>query len=375
LKQKKKIKVCHLSSVHFALDTRIFYKFCSSLAQSNYDVTLIACHPEKTVIKNVKILPFKRYHNRRLRMLFAWIPMFFKALKVNAEIYHFHDPELIPCGLLLRLLGKKVIYDIHENIADDIFDKPWVRYKWVTYQLFNLIEVFSLRFFRIVLAEESYLKRYGHKSNQCNVIQNFCDLTFFKKYRKQEPGSPLHLFYIGIVLENRGFLQICETVYLLHQKGYPVHFHCVGELYTDLRNKIEKLPYYTQIKDSLNFYGRMSLEEGYAISKKAGIGLCIIYPMKNSMESYPTKLFEYMAVGLPVVTSDFPLYREVVEQNNTGLCVDPLLPEAIYKAIESLISDKAMYEKCFRNGFEVVRKNYNWESEKVKLLKLYSVLK
>jgi glycosyltransferase involved in cell wall biosynthesis len=371
LNKKRKIKVCHLSSVHYALDTRIFYKYCTYLAQSYFDVTLIACHPEKAVINKVKIIPFKRYHNRRLRMLFAWVPMLFKALNVKAEIYHFHDPELIPCGLFLKLFGKKVIYDIHENIADDIFDKPWVKNKWMTYQLFNLIEVFSLRFFSIVLAEESYLKRYGKKSDKCLVIQNYCDLTFFEKHRKKEPGSPFNLFYIGIVLETRGFLQICEVVHLLHQKGHPVHFHCVGELYTDLRTKIEQLPYYDNIKSYLHFYGRMSLDDGYKISEKAGIGLCIIYPMKNSMESYPTKLFEYMAVGLPVVTSDFPLYKEVIEYNQTGLCVDPLNPEAICMAIENLILDKALYEKCYHNGFEVVRKHYNWESERVKLIYLY----
>ena len=136
------MKVCHLSSVHYAMDTRIFYKMCQALKE-DYEVTLIAHHPQKETVNGVHIIPFKVFRNRNVRVLFSWLLMFRLAIKQKAQIYHFHDPELIPCGILLSMLGKKVIYDVHENIAEDIFDKPWIRNQKMAFKIFNFFNYFS----------------------------------------------------------------------------------------------------------------------------------------------------------------------------------------------------------------------------------------
>lgn len=359
-----------MSSVHYALDTRIFFKMCHAL-NNEYDVSLIANHPQKETINNIQITPFKVFKNRRNRVFFSWILMFFKAIKINAKVYHFHDPELIPCGLLLRILGKKVIYDVHENIAEDIFDKPWIKYQKTSYQIFNFFEKIAVKNFKIILAEKSYEKRYKTLNANAVVIQNFCDLEFFEPFVKKEYHQTMNLFYIGIVLENRGILEILETVYELKKKGYPVHFHLVGELYSDLDQKIKKLEYFDTIKDDVTFYGRLPLNKGYQLAERMDIGLCIIWPMKNSIESYPTKIFEYMAVGLPIITSNFDLYKELVEENNCGICVNPKSTKEIFYAVETLYTNVQKSEQMVKNGKNAVKNKYDWESQKQVLIRLY----
>jgi glycosyltransferase involved in cell wall biosynthesis len=367
------IKVCHLSSVHFALDTRIFYKMCRFLAQK-YDVSLIAVHPKEEILENVHVIPFRRFHNRQVRVAVGWFLMFMKACRVNAKIYHLHDPELIPCGLLLRLIGKKVILDIHENIAEDIFDKPWIKHQQRAYGIFHFFEKLACRHFYIILAETSYEKRYKLLARRWSTVLNYCDVDFFSPYAKNGYAHEMNLYYIGIILENRGILQIIEAMRLLQLEGYDPHFHCVGELYSDLARKIRNLSYYEEVRANLHFYGRMPLEEGYEMAPKMDIGLCIIWPMKNSMESYPTKLFEYMSVGLPIITSGFDLYRQVVEGNSCGVCVDPLNPADLKNAIKTMHMDVKKSELMAKNGKIAVKNFYNWESQKPILSKVYEEL-
>lgn len=346
---------------------------CKTLAH-DYQVDLIAIHPQDEIRDKVHIHPFKRYHDRKFRIAFGWLIMFFKAIRIPARIYHLHDPELIPCGILLRILGKKVILDIHENIAEDIFDKPWIKRQKLVFSVFRVFEYLACRFFFIILAEKSYEKRYENLSKNFVTVQNFCDTDFFKPFEKKQFNHNLNLFYIGILLENRGIIQIAETVHLLHQDGYQAHFHCVGELYSDLENKLKSLPYYADIQDYLHFYGRKTLEEGYEMAKRMDIGLCIIWHMKNSVESYPTKLFEYMRVGLPIITSDFPLYKETVEGNGCGICVEPMNTLELKKAILEIHDHVEKSELMVENGKKVVEEKFAWKTQVPLLMGVYKRL-
>lgn len=347
---------------------------CRTLSKP-YMVSLIAVHDAEENIDNVRIIPFKRYHNRKFRIAFGWLIMLIKAVRVQAKIYHLHDPELIPCGLILRwLFRKKVILDIHENIAEDIFDKPWIKNQKFAFKLFTLFEKLACKSFHIILAEKSYENRYKNLTKNYTVVLNYCDLEFFYPLRKQQYKHQLNLFYIGIVLENRGILQIAETLNLLIQAGYDAHFHCVGELYSDLDKKLHALSYFSDIQNNMHFHGRMKLEDGYALAEHMDIGLCIIWPMKNSVESYPTKLFEYMAVGLPIITSDFPLYRTTVEGNHCGLCVDPFDTKKLKTAILEIHKDVKKSELMVENGKKAVREKYSWDSQVPLLMRVYKGL-
>jgi glycosyltransferase involved in cell wall biosynthesis len=369
LSSTAKLKVCQLSSLHFALDTRIFYKYATSLSK-DYDVIVVGLHPQKEVINGVMIIPFKEYHNRTIRLFTSWLLMFFVAIKQKAKIYHIHDPELLPCALLLKILGKKVIIDVHENIAEDIFDKEWIRFKKTTYRIFNFLERSICKNLPIVLAEDSYLKRYQNIAKDITIIHNYVEPEFFSPF-VSENRNPLKLFYMGIILESRCVHEIMSAMKILHDKGIKVHFYCVGKIYKRIALYIKSHPNYEQLIDYLHFPDRQTLEDGYAYSKNCGIGICLIRPMKNSVDSKPTKLFEYMACGLPILTSNFLLYKNLVEDTETGITVDPMNPSAIAEAIEILIKDQKTRLKMSYNGQIAAKLKFNWALEKQKLEALY----
>jgi glycosyltransferase involved in cell wall biosynthesis len=364
--------VCHLSSVHVATDTRIFYRYCSHLSQK-YKVTLIAVHPKDEHLQGIHIVPFQRFKNKLLRVFFTWILMFFKAIRTPADLYHLHDPELIPCGLLLRFLGKKVVLDIHENVAEDIFDKPWIPAKKILYACFHFFEKKAVKRFPIILAEHSYEPRYKKMGADFTTVLNYPDLPFFAPFAENVNRKTNRIFYMGILLESRGLQQVAEALYILKKQGHLLQFDVVGELYSSLEKQLHALPFWGEVSEQIQFHGRLTLEKGYAISRNAAVGMCIIQPMKNSVGSYPTKMFEYMAIGLPQVTSDFPLYRSVVEENDVGICVNPSNPSEIAAAILSVLQHLEQAENMQQNGLQAAHK-YPWSGEMEKVYSLYSRL-
>jgi glycosyltransferase involved in cell wall biosynthesis len=100
-------------------------------------------------------------------------------------------------------------------------------------------------------------------------------------------------------------------------------------------------------------------------------GLVTLHPTPAYLDSLPVKMFEYMSAGLPVIASDFPLWREIIEGNDCGLCIDPLDPAAIAAAIDALVSNPARAEQMGRNGRAAVEQHFNWANEERKLLQLY----
>ncbi|TVQ80521.1 MAG: hypothetical protein EA369_02245 [Bradymonadales bacterium] len=99
---------------------------CRSLAKKDFEVYLIAAAHDDSEIDGVKIVAIKKWPNRILRMSLSPIELLWKALKLKASIYHFHDPELIPVGIALRLLGKRVVYDVHEDYVSSISQKAYL---------------------------------------------------------------------------------------------------------------------------------------------------------------------------------------------------------------------------------------------------------
>jgi len=367
-----KKRVCHLSSVHVATDTRIFYRYCKHLTE-NYAVTLIAVHPKEEINQGIHIIPFRRFKNKLPRVCLTWFLMFFKAIRVGADLYHIHDPELIPCGLLLRLMGKKVVLDIHENVAEDIFDKPWIPAKKVLYSCFHFFEKRAVKRMPVILAEQSYETRYQKMGADFTTVLNYVDLPFFRPFSENVNRTSNRIFYMGILLESRGLQQIAEALFMLKKQGHIIEFDVVGELYSSLEKQLHALPFWNDVSAHIHFHGRLTLEKGYEISRKAAVGMCIIQPMKNSVESYPTKMFEYMAIGLPQVTSHFPLYRSVVEENNVGICVDPSNAHEIATAILSIMQDSARAENMRQCGLQAANK-YVWAGEMEKVFTLYNRL-
>jgi glycosyltransferase involved in cell wall biosynthesis len=188
---------------------------------------------------------------------------------------------------------------------------------------------------------------------------------------KESKYSIPTLGYIGGVTPERGSLVVLQALQILKEKGSgPIHWVCIGPISDSHKSKLISLK--TQYSlPGVEFYGYMPPTEGWRMIARCHIGLAVLKPIPNYFDSYPTKMFEYMALGLPVVVSNFPLYRTIVETAKCGICVDPLNPIEIVKAIQWLLAHPDEARRMGENGRKAVMERYNWDNESKKLLELY----
>ena len=368
------IKITHLSSVHFRYDTRIFLKMCSSLSQSGYNTSLIVADGKGNEIKNgISILDVGMPNGGRLsRMTKTTNQVFKKAKELDSSIYHIHDPELIPTGLKLKKLGKKVIFDVHENIALQIKDKKFIPFflRSIISMIYRKYEISVLKKFdALILAEQSYLNYYSNLNTKTQVVLNMPDLNLLKNFKSIDRKKN-EIFYIGGISNLRGFDVTIDAIKILKEKFPDIMMHYIGPYSSKLVNSADIY----KIENNIKFYGSMPLEKGLEYSRGSKIGISILKPIKNYTESFSTKIFEYMAVGLPVVTSNFKLYKNIIEKYKCGICVNPLNFKEIADAIEYIIKNPITAKQMGLNGIKATEEMFNWEKEKKKMINLYKNL-
>jgi len=363
-------KICHITTVHSPFDVRIFHKECKTLLKkSGYEVILIAQNNNNELVDGINIIALQKAKNRLQRMTFLPFKAFKLALKQKANIYHFHDPELIVLGVALKLFMKKVIYDVHEDIPEQILSKtymPKILRKVISLG-FNLIEKNSARFFDYVITTTDFIKSKFLKYNRKVIdVKNYISKQYIKNtIDKASKSNDFIVIFAGGIYKERGILEGIKACNMLRE--LPVRFLIFGEMDST---------YYSEIKEvdtlgRLDYKGVLPYEKILMEFAKADIGFVCDYPLKRHMEGLPIKLFEYMAVGIPIIASNFPLWKEIVEKNNCGICVDPTKPEEIAKAIKYLITHPDEAKKMGENGRKAVLEKYNWEKESEKLLNVY----
>lgn len=373
--QKKKQRVVHLTSVHVPFDTRIFYKQMKSLTKVGYEVVLIAVHSRDEIVENIRIRAVPTPRNRFERMFYTGFRVIWSALQENADIYHIHDPELLIWSLILRLRGKLVIFDMHENVPKDILSKPWIHpaVRYPISLVYRLLERVLLWRMPVIFAEHSYKRDYQWIHHQNTVILN-TPLVDTLLAVSETPYAKPTVGFIGGVNTDRGSMITLSALAHLKQSDFIVEFDCIGPVNEIHRAELEAF-IKTHRLEGIRLHGYMLPSEGYRIIARCHIGLAVLMPVPNAVSSYPTKMFEYMALGLPVIASGFPLYREVIESAECGLCLnDPTNPHELAEAIRWLIEHPQEAEMMGRRGREAVIKHYNWEAEAKKLCVFYEGL-
>ncbi|MCS7232279.1 MAG: glycosyltransferase family 4 protein, partial [Elusimicrobiota bacterium] len=349
---------------------------CKTLAKAGYEVYLIAPHEKEEEVDNVKIVPISPVKNRIKRILFQPFRALKLALRVKARVYHIHDPELILVGVFIKFLSHgKVIYDVHENVKGQIIDKEWIPFGLhkVVLFLYSIIESLCLRFLDfIIIAEDSYKKLYPN-NNRVLSIRNFPILNYLNEMdnllTQDCVNKDIDVIYVGGISIIRGIFELLNVANILRD----LNFVFIGSISDTLLDKITNFVNMFQLVN-VKFLGEVSHRNVYRLICKAKIGVAILHPRANYIESLPTKLFEYMSVGLPVVASNFPLWKDIVEGNECGICVDPLNPKEIANAIKYILDHPDEARKMGENGRKAVLEKYNWEKESEKLLLIYSSL-
>lgn len=375
-----KTKVCILTTVHPPFDTRIFHKQAKTLVQAGYDVTLIAQHDGDDEVAGIRITGLPKPRNRAARIFGLTWRTYRLAVRERADVYHFHDPELLPVGVVLRLLTqKRVIYDVHEHYPNAIMSKYWIPkpVRWIVKVCFSLFELLLVSFLNAVIYTTPLVgERYARLKVKSARVDNFPLLEMFEEvhladFEKREK----RLVYLGGLTRIRGILELIEGFSLVHEKFPELRLYLIGRPDpVSFAQRIGQLCERLGVAEKVLFIQSVPYEEIGSHLTRFCIGIVTYLPYPNHTSCLPNKLFEYMACGLPVIASDFPLYREVVEDATCGRLVDPTKPIEIARAVEEILEDPEGWCEMSRNGYQAFRTKYNWSNEAEKMLAVYEEL-
>ncbi|MDD4170391.1 MAG: glycosyltransferase family 4 protein, partial [Desulfotomaculaceae bacterium] len=364
-----------IMTVHRWDDPRVFHKEACSLAKK-YRVELHAPGEGKNFRRQgVKVCSLPRYTSRCLRPL-QWWRLLLRGLSTRAKVIHLHDPELLPVGLLIKLLcRKKLVYDVHEDFAASLESKPWLppllRPALATV-LGRAEKWFARRVDALVLAEMYYEELFPKNKVPSVGIYNYPLPGLITGTGAPGQKQVYKMIYAGAISRPRGAEQMVRALALVNWQGRDFRLLLIGPVRPlVLRAELISLAASLGLAEKVIITGLLPLEEVYGHYAGADLGLCLLHPEKNYIKSLATKIFEYMAAGLPVLASDFPAWTELVQKNCCGLNVNPLDEIAIAKNIERFLNTPEMGKEMGHNGHKVFMEKYNWRVEETKLWLLY----
>lgn len=360
--------ITHISTVHPLHDTRIFHKQFVSLDEAGFYVNLVVTHPQDEILQGIHILGLPVLSNRLFRMLKKpWMALK-RSLSTHADIYHFHDPELIPVGLILRCMGKKVIYDVHEDYHGSILHKHWIPtfLRPLIATTFYALESFAARMFSGIVTATPHLEAMFLKFNPKTVCANNFPLLKEMSCDQNPSKVPGSVVYVGGITEGRGIVQLMEAL-----EGTDIKLFLAGEFAPkSLQDACEKMPVWKNV-DYLCHLNRTQVQE---ILSKSCVGILTFLPLPNHDHCRPNKIFEYMLAALPIVASHIPSWMGSFQQVHCISFVDPLFSLAIRQAIQDLLADPKQCHAMGARGRQAVIDQFNWDQEAKKILALYKTL-
>jgi len=377
------MKTIMLSVVHQTSDVRIFFKEALTVARAGHAVSVIALskESEKVVdgVRTVGLPPARSHWGRPLN----WLRLFGRAVRERADIYHFHDPELLPWGVLLQwVTGKAVIYDAHEYYPSKVLARPWIP-AWLRPLVGRLVyrlEPFFARALAGTIAADQLTSAALEQRGVHPVVTlyNYPRLDVCappdSDHLSDLPAAPTLLF-IGMLGPERGLWTMLDTVAWLREKhGLAARLIVVGDAkLPGLVEQVEARTVELGIADSVSLEGYVPHDALATYLRQAHLGF-MAYDPAICERNIPTKMFEYMAAGLPIITTRANMTAFFLDQTPAGIMVDSQHPEAYAQAIVDLWSDPGRLREMARAGRRAFETRYHWESEEEKLLALYQRL-
>jgi glycosyltransferase involved in cell wall biosynthesis len=361
-------KIVHFSTVHPATDARVFHKECLSLHEAGFDVTLYARCQADAVVSGVQVRRVDEFTGRFRRIAFAPLVLVRRLMKERADLYHFHDPELLPLGIVLRIFGKRVVYDAHEWVRGDVGSKPYLS-KPVAKALsgiVGLVEQVSSRMLSHVVAATPFIAAQ-FPIDRVTVIHNYPDLSELGAdsnvpWSDREPA----VAYVGGLNDERCGRQLLEAVDLLVASKSGIRLLVAGTV----DDGIDPTGH-----EGVDYLGVISRTEVAALLQRVRCGVVLLSDLRNFQDSMPTKFFEYLAAGLPVVVSSSArLVADLATELGCGVAVDATDPKDIAIAIARVVESAGEAERMGLLGKAAVLDRFNWATESGRLVQLYDRL-
>ena len=364
-------KVCHVTSAHPPEDGRIFRRACISSVKAGFDTYLIEQGEtyEKSGV-HIKGIGVPNKSGRLYRMTIFARKAYKAAVDVDADIYHLHDPELLPYAIKLKKRGKAVVFDSHENYVEQIRNKPYLP-KPVAILISKWFSLYSKKVYGMLdgltyPGNEDYKSVFDNLSKRVVSTDNLPWLSeLYDKYDPLVERVPNTACYIGGLDEARGITQIIKSCSKAKCKLYLAG-NFSSEKY---KLSLEKLDEYSCVE----YLGIIGRDEVVELLQKVSLGVCILLDVGQyyKMQNLPTKVYEYMSMSMPVVLNDSPYNITLNNKLHIGICVNPMDVDATSKAIRKILDDRETQELFGKNGREAIKNKYCWDREQTKLITMY----
>lgn len=369
------VRVCLLSTVHKTVDVRILEREASSLSSEGYSVTVFARQNQEVCAKDGIVLRSVPHCRSRLTRILSQAILLASVVRHPYDLYIVHDPELLPFAVMLRwFTGSPVVYDVHEDYKATIMTKEWIPgfARPAIARVFSLVERGLVRRLSAVIVAATFLAdRYESLGVPTVILRNFPLSNWLSRPPKpvgQNPDGMWTLVYTGGLTRIRGMNTILETLRLAKLEQLPVRCIVVG---VDM-DQVRKSDHWSDISSLLSS-GRLSLypevphSQVLDIVADADIGWV---PEDTYQNALLVKVLEYMTLGRPVITTDFPETSEIVRVAGSGIIVEGNEPRFHVAAIREMISDNARAARMGHAGRTVILRSLNWEIESAKLKEL-----
>ena len=372
------IKVVHVGYNHRYDDVRILRKECRTLQYSGlYEVTYVTSDKNGETTEdvlygvNLKIIHINKNLSRVKRIKEYYSRLKKELINIDADIYHIHEPILLPMISFLKKNNKKVIYDKHEDTVKDLSDFAAKYNKIIGKLLGCAIGIYERKMidkadgFIFVTPQfavhtkkerrEMLIPNYPQKSETVRAVS-------LKEYKSRANI----VCFAGGISDTWSQINILNALDIIDD----VQYYLAGRCTNDYMGRMEKERGWQKVL----YYGLISFDEvKNMIYLKARIGLALLgYVLSDKRGTLGnTKIYEFMQAGLPVICTDFNLWRDIVEKYNCGILVNPDNIEEIKEAIEYLLSNEEEAYRMGQNGKMAIEKEYNWEKSSRSLLHLY----
>lgn len=361
--------VVHVTTAHPHLDNRIFWKECSTLARAGLPVRLVAVAPHDLEVEGVPITALPRRRGRAGRMLLGPFDAWRALRRLEPALVHLHDPELIPLGVLWRLLHRcPVVYDAHEDLVKQVAGKTYIpaSLREPVARLAGLLERAADRGVDAVVAATPSIAR-NYRRAPVVLVQNFPWLRDFPDLAEDDrPDRSLTLCYVGGITAERGGREMLQAV---NASTRSPRLLLAGAASPDMVTEIE-----ADTSRRVQHLGLLPVDQVPSVIRRSDAGLVLFHPLPNHVEAQPTKLFEYMASGKPFVASDFLVWRELLETFDCGYFVDPLDVDGLIAVIEEIAADPGAARARGARGRRALVEHFTFESESERLTQLTTAL-
>lgn len=366
-------KVCHVTSAHPRYDVRIFHKECKSLAYNGFDVTLLVNdNLPNEAVDGVKIVSTQlELNNRYDRMVKSKKKIKTMMLKTNADIYHFHDPELLPEASWIKNKGKKVIFDFHEDASQQILFKTWIPVslrKIISFIYKSYEQNKAKSFDALITVTPKFVDRLKRINPNTIMVTNY---PIVNKENGKSNGvvKKKAICFAGGISNQWNHENIIKAIESIDEVEYIL----AGGGSQEYIDTLKKLNGWAKVR----YLGRIPHEEVVKIYEESMIGMTLLSNNTQVGDEGTlgnTKIFEFMESGLPVICSNNKLWSDIVDRYKCGVSVDPNSVEEIRNSIVLLTSNKDKAFEMGLRGMSAVRSDFNWETMENNLVNLYHKL-